>query len=189
MGESRHSVSVSHADEAVPFDSRQLRDACGQFGTGVTIVTTHHDGHDHGMTANAFMSISLSPPLIAVSIAEKARMLPKIQATGRFAVSVLAGGMEDVAWHFAGKPKPGMAACLARRDDLPVVTDAVAVFTADVVDEIVAGDHTVFIGRVRTLTTDVSKRPLFFHGGRFGALADPHAAPPILENVDYGVIW
>ncbi len=49
-------------------DTRQLRDACGHFGTGVTIITTRYDGHDHGMTANAFMSISLDPPLVAISI-------------------------------------------------------------------------------------------------------------------------
>src|SRR5689334_1072780 len=85
-------------------DARIFRDACGTFATGVNVITTHCDGHEHGMTANAFMSISLNPALIAISIAERAKMLPKIQKSGRFAVSVLACGMDKVAWHFAGKP-------------------------------------------------------------------------------------
>ena len=74
-------------------EPRQLRDACGRFGTGVTVITTHCDGHDHGMTANAFMSVSLDPPLVAVSIARTAKMLSRIQKSGRFAVSVLADTM------------------------------------------------------------------------------------------------
>ena len=57
-------------------DSRDFRNACGHFVTGVTVITTRCAGEgDHGMTANAFMSISLVPPLIAVSIADKAKML------------------------------------------------------------------------------------------------------------------
>src|SRR5262245_472400 len=85
-------------------DPRQFRDACSRFGTGVTVVSTHSEGADHGMTANAFMSISLDPPLIAISIGAKAKMLNKIRVAGRFAVSILAHGTEQTAWHFAGRP-------------------------------------------------------------------------------------
>lgn len=106
-------------------DPRELRNACGQFGTGVTIITTHCEGRDHGMTANAFMSVSLDPPLVAISIAKSAKMLRNIQSTGRFAVSVLAEGMEDLAWHFAGKPKLDLRDVFERRDH--VVGDGVLV--------------------------------------------------------------
>lgn len=168
-------------------DPRQLRDACGQFGTGVNVITTHHDGHDHGMTANAFMSISLDPPLIAVSIAGKARMLAKIQNCRRFAVSVLAAGMEDLAWHFAGKPRPHVRDCFERLDGLPVIPGAVATFVTDVADEILAGDHTIFVGRVRELQHDPYRKPLLFFRGRFGALADP--LPALMENHSFELIW
>ena len=72
-----------------PIDPRELRNAFGQFGTGVTIITTHCEGRDHGMTANASMSVSLAPPLVAVSIAKSAKMLCNIQNADRFAVSDL----------------------------------------------------------------------------------------------------
>lgn len=170
-------------------DPRQLRNACGQFGTGVTIITTHCDGRDHGMTANAFMSISLDPPLVAISIAKGARMLSNIQTTGRFAVSVLAEGMEDLAWHFAGRLKPGLCDVFERRNGLPVIANAVAYFVTDLVSEIVAGDHTIFLGHVREMSLEHSKRPLLFFRGCFGGLADPHPAPALLENAGYEFIW
>jgi flavin reductase (DIM6/NTAB) family NADH-FMN oxidoreductase RutF len=170
-------------------ESRQLRDACGLFGTGVNVITTHCDGQDHGMTANAFMSVSLDPPLIAISIAEKAKALGRIQKSGRFAVSVLAAGMEDLAWHFAGKPKTGVVECFERRDGLPVIKGAVATFVTDVADEVLAGDHSIFVGRVRALTHDPEGKPLLFFRGRFGALADPHPAPVLTEHCSYELMW
>jgi flavin reductase (DIM6/NTAB) family NADH-FMN oxidoreductase RutF len=170
-------------------DPRQLRNACGQFGTGVTIITTHHEGRDHGMTANAFMSVSLDPPLVAISIAKNARMLGNIQTTGRFAVSVLAEGMEDLAWHFARKPKLDLCDVFERHNDLPVIANAAAYFVADLADEIVAGDHTIFLGHVREMSLEHSKKPLLFFSGRFGCLADPHPAPAMLENAGYEFVW
>lgn len=170
-------------------DLRQLRDACGQFGTGVTVVTTHCCGHDHGMTANAFMSVSLDPPLIAVSIAETAKMLPRIQEARRFAVSVLADTMDEIAWHFAGKPNPGFADLLETVEGLPVVRDAMATFVTDVHDEFIAGDHTIFVGRVRSLTVGAGKRPLLFFRGKFGQLASKEPAPIDFLALDRELIW
>jgi len=153
------------------------------------VITTHCNEHDHGMTANAFMSISLNPPLVAISIARNARMLANIQQTGRFAVSILAEGMEDLAWHFAGKPKPYLCDFFERRDGLPVIADAAAIFVTELVEEILAGDHTIFLGRVREMSYDLSKKPLLFFRGKFGGLADPQPAPPTLENAGYEFIW
>lgn len=170
-------------------DPRKLRDACGQFGTGVTIITTHIAGDDHGMTANAFMSISLDPPLIAISIAERAKILPKIQQSRKFAVSVLAEGMEKVAWHFAGRPDPNFVRLFKYDDGLPVVKGAVATFVAEVADEVLAGDHTIFIGRVRALESDIALKPLLFFRGNFGSMHDEEPAPVNFEHLDRELIW
>lgn len=169
---------------------RTFRDACGLFGTGVTVITVHHDGHDHGMTANAFMSISLDPPLIAISIAATAKMLPRIQQSGRFAVSILASHMEDLAWHFGGKPRPDAAvAGFERHAGLPVVANAVATLVCDVVDEVVAGDHTIVVGRVCDLACDSERKPLLFFRGKFGEVADPHPAPTLIDNHSCELMW
>src|SRR5690625_6620049 len=55
-------------------DDRLFRDAMGKFATGITIVTTNYENEVMGMTVNAFMSISLEPKLIAISIDESASM-------------------------------------------------------------------------------------------------------------------
>ncbi|MDL2401007.1 flavin reductase family protein [Rhizobium mayense] len=170
-------------------EPRVFRDACGAFATGVNVITTHCDGHDHGMTANAFMSISLDPPLIAISIAEKARMLGKIQKSGRFAVSVLASGMDAIAWHFAGKPNADLHDLFDTLDDLPVIRGAVATFSASVYDEIIAGDHTIFLGHVRTLIRNDNVEPVLFFKGKFGALENTSKAPASMLQLETELMW
>jgi flavin reductase (DIM6/NTAB) family NADH-FMN oxidoreductase RutF len=160
-------------------DSRDFRNACGHFVTGVTVITTRCAGEgEHGMTANAFMSISLAPPLIAVSIADTAKMLKHVRKAGRFAVSILSRSMEPLAWHFSGRSNQGIREVFEDCDGLPVIRDALAVFTADVVEEIPAGDHTIFVGRVSCLVQRPGREPLVFDRGRF-ALLEWHGAGKI----------
>ena len=74
----------------------------GRFATGVTVVTTTHRDTIHGMTANAFLSVSLRPPLVLVSLG-RCRMSEMLPRTGRYGVSVLASDQEHFAAHFAGQ--------------------------------------------------------------------------------------
>ncbi len=164
-------------------DPRQLRDACGLFGTGVNVIATRHADGDHGMTANAFMSISLDPPLIAISIGERARILPLLQQAGHFSVSTLAEGQEPLAWHFAGRPVSGLANPFDRLGGLPVIRGALAHYACEIANEIRAGDHTIFLGHVRHLATDAGARPLIFYKGRFGAVAGQTPAPELCDPV------
>jgi len=176
-------------DDMSALDPRTFRNTCGVFATGVNVITTHCDGHDHGMTANAFMSISLDPPLIAISIAEKARMLEKIQKSGRFAVSILASGMDAVAWHFAGKPNGELRDLFDELGGLPVIRGAVATFSAIVHEEIIAGDHTIFVGRVEALAADETAEPLMFFKGKFGALENTRKAPASMLQIETELMW
>ncbi|MCR8547397.1 flavin reductase family protein [Salipiger sp. P9] len=153
-------------------DPRALRDACGRFATGVTVITTTDENGDHGMTANAFMSVSLDPPLISISLDNGSRMLGKVRAAGRYAVNILAEGMENVALHFAGRPDPDLGALLEIKHGLPVVPGASVQLFADVAAEVPAGDHTLFIGRVREIDHAAGQAPLLFYSGRFQALRE-----------------
>jgi flavin reductase (DIM6/NTAB) family NADH-FMN oxidoreductase RutF len=147
-----------------------FRNACGMFGTGVTVITTRGDGVDYGMTANAFMSISLAPPLVAVSLAITTNMLVRIRQSGRFAVSILEEGHETLALHFAGRPDGSIAEPFYDFDDLPGVKDACTVLAAEVEQEVEAGDHVIFVGRVSRIHIEPEKAPLMFHKGKFGKL-------------------
>ncbi|MCC9620471.1 flavin reductase family protein [Thalassospira sp. MA62] len=151
---------------------RDLRDCCGSFATGVTVVTTRTPQGDHGMTVSAFMSVSLDPPLISVSLGGQSRMLEKIRKSGRYVVNILAEHMRPHAMHFAGRTDETLTDLFDEHDDLPTLRDAAAVIVCDVVQEIEAGDHVLFLGHVRHLDRTPSAAPLLYHAGKFGILTD-----------------
>ncbi len=152
-------------------DPRELRNACGGFATGVTVITTRTETGDHGMTANAFMSVSLDPPLVTISLDHKSKMHERIRSSGRYAVSILAHDMEDIAWHFAGRHNGELATILEERHEMPVVPGAAVIFVTEVAQEVEAGDHTLFIGRVLHLERRDDSQPLLFSSGKFARVA------------------
>ncbi len=156
----------------------------GQFGTGVVVVSTEVAGAAHAMTANAFMSGSLAPPLVLVSVAHTARMHARITEAQRFAVSVLAHTQLAVSNHFAGKPSPDHAPRFERLLDLPVVQGAAVQLVAELRHSHPCGDHTLFVGEVKALRNAAERpKPLLFHAGRYGQLA---AAPWSAESIPEG---
>ncbi len=86
-------------------DDRLFRNAMGKFATGVTVITTNVNGTIHGMTANAFMSVSLNPKLVVISIGEKASMLEHIKQSGTFTVNILSAQQQELSMLFAGQLK------------------------------------------------------------------------------------
>ena len=85
-----HGATV-HSTSAEGFNSRELRNALGCFATGVTIITTRNrDGKLHGMTANSFTSVSLTPPLVLWSSSLYAQSFPAFQEGTHFVVNILA---------------------------------------------------------------------------------------------------
>jgi flavin reductase (DIM6/NTAB) family NADH-FMN oxidoreductase RutF len=89
------------ATEAARFDTRDLRRALGQYATGVTVVTTVHDGQRFGMTANSFTSVSLNPPLVLWAAAKSSPSLAAFEATDHFVVNVLASDQHHLSRQFA----------------------------------------------------------------------------------------
>lgn len=152
-------------------DPRALRDCCGRFATGVTVITTRTAAGDHGMTASAFMSVSLDPPLICVSLDRRSRMLGKLRESLRFAVNILSQAMQPQAIHFAGRPDPTLTNPFTDAHGLPVLAGACALIIADVAQQVEAGDHVLLLGHVRHLRHDPAAAPLLYHAGRFGAFA------------------
>lgn len=171
-------TQVTRLGDAPPFDARQFRNAMGQFASGVVVISTENDGEPHAMTANAFMSGSLEPPLVLVSVAVTARMHDRLRAAGRFGVSVLALTQQAISNHFAGKPMlqaPGFE----RLADMPVVTGAAVQLSAQLHHDYPCGDHTLFVGRVLALRTAAeAPKPLLFHAGRYGRVAEQYDLMP-----------
>ena len=159
------------SDPAIAF-----RRTLGMFATGVTIITTRSGETVHGMTANAFMSVSLRPPLVLVSVDRRARMSNLLHEGTRFAVNVLEAGQAMLSDRFAGR-------VLADEDveprfelvhDTPLVEGALAHLIARVVRSYWGGDHSLFLGQVEYARYGEGE-PLLFHGGRYERIVrDPH---------------
>ena len=159
-----------------PFDPRQFRNALGRFASGVTVITARHEDQPHGMTANAFVSVSLDPPLVLVSVDHRAFMHKILPGSGRYGVSVLAEDQEVLSNHFAGRTAQGLHIRFVERLGVPLLEGAVAYFVVQVIDAHAAGDHTLFIGRVEHFESR-EDRPLLFYGGKYQQLRSEKAKP------------
>jgi flavin reductase (DIM6/NTAB) family NADH-FMN oxidoreductase RutF len=157
-------------DPAIAF-----RRTLGMFVTGVTVITTARGGQVHGMTVNAFMSVSLRPPLVLISVDRRARMNALLHEGARYGISVLADEQESLSDHFAGRAREAMPEpSFEVVHDTPLVQGAIAHLVARVVRSYWGGDHSLFLGQVEYARYGEG-RPLLFHGGKYERLL--RAAP------------
>ena len=150
-------------------DLKSYRNALGRFATGVTVITTVAPDGVHGMTANAFTSVSLDPPLVLVSVAKQARTHEYLSQARRFGVSILSAEQEPFAWHFAGRPRDGLKTPFVWKREVPLLQDALAHLVCSVETAYPGGDHTLFLGRVEELWYRDGS-PLAVYRGRFFGL-------------------
>lgn len=162
------------ADERAGIAPLDLRRACGQFATGVTIVTVRDGDGVRGMTANSFTSVSLDPPLVLVSIDLRNRTHQLVSEQGRFAVNVLAQEHRPWSDRFAGRhgDLQHQFDDVPHRlvDGLPVLEGVTAALVCEVTAVHPAGDHSLFIGEVKQLEWAPDREPLLFHGGQYRGL-------------------
>ena len=145
----------------------EFRRTLGMFATGVTVITTQVGEQAHGMTANAFMSVSLRPPLILISVDRRARMNSLLREDARFGVSVLEEHQAALSDRFAGRVGTGPEPAFELVNDTPLVGGALAHLVARVVRSYWGGDHSLFLGAVEYVRYGEGT-PLLFHGGGYG---------------------
>lgn len=160
-------------------DPRELRNAFGQFATGVTVVTcTNNDDAPHGATVNAFTAVSLEPALAQVTLGRTSKAC-EFLAGRPFAINVLAEDQVDVAWHFAGRPgdrSPGWVP----GPTAPLIEGAATTISCRPWRTYDGGDHLIVIGEVQQV--DITDRaPLLFYGGQFRYLSPDHDSAPGLH--------
>lgn len=157
-------------------DPKDFRRVLGAFATGVTIVTTRAGDKIHGLTANAFCSVSLAPPLVLVCVNKNAQSHDLIMQSKCFAVNMLSADQRQLAARFAQEALSGAA----RFDTLET---RAAVTGAPVFDESLGwvdcklaashdgGDHTIFVGEVVALSDgDANVSPLLYYRGEYQIL-------------------
>jgi flavin reductase (DIM6/NTAB) family NADH-FMN oxidoreductase RutF len=156
-----------------------LRRTLGLFATGVTIITTRVGEQVHGMTANAFMSVSLEPPLVLISVDRRTKMCGLLHEGSTYGVSVLCESQSALSDRFAGRAgaedADGSEPRFELIHDTPLVGGALAGFVSKVVRSYWGGDHSLVLGRVEYARTGEGA-PLLFHGGRYERLGSGNGA-------------
>jgi flavin reductase len=154
-------------------DFKQLMRAVA---SGVSVVTTSHDGTPHGMTATAFSSVSAEPPTVLIVLNKGTRTHPLVSASRHFVVNMLREDQVAIGERFAGKLDDQFAdvAWHSGQFGAPILDGVVSYFECETVDEVDAGTHTIFLGRVVAGRADEAA-PLVYHAGRFKALHAPQA--------------
>lgn len=151
-----------------------FRRVLGHFATGVTVITVRDpDGRPTGLTASAFTSVSLEPPLILVCVDHKAQSYPSLIVSKTFAVNILSLEQEAISRRFATtkieNKFEGVAFTLSALG-LPLIDSALAQLECATVNIYPEGDHSIFVGRVERVGSN-SGLPLVYYRGRYDRLS------------------
>ncbi len=173
------------------FTSRDLRNALGEFTTGVTIITCQDESKQPiGVTANSFSALSLEPPLVLWSLAKKSASLKAFSTHGYFAVNILNQSQQDLAFKFSRPSEDRFAQVdyTLGSHKLPLFKGALAKFVCKTSQVIEQGDHILFIGEVLELIPNDSAsratEPLIFSRGKFAEISPEGVAPAAHADID-----
>ena len=156
-------------------DTAQFRRIMGNFPTGVTIVTTLHDGTPHGMTANAVTPVSLDPLLMLFCATKDSRTCAMIRKSGVYAINILSHEMGDLADRFAGRygaedERFASVSYYQGATGAPIIAGNLAWLDCKVVNEFDGGDHAIFVAEV--IDGDAAEgEPLVFCRGKYTTVA------------------
>lgn len=160
----------------------EFRKALGCFATGITVITLASEDEVHGMTANAFASVSLNPMLVLVCVDQRARTHAHMHAKKRFGVNVLAENQRAISEYYA---RPARTHDRAAQDagaffertehGTPVLAGALAYLECRLHSAQDAGDHTIFIAEVEKVVVRKGQPLLYFESNyrRIGTTVDP----------------
>lgn len=145
-----------------------------EFASGVTVVTTHWQGAAHAMTATAFCSVSLDPPLVCVCVSKTSRFHAAIIGTQAWAVSLLSSEQAPVARHFANRGRDlstqfdTIPHTPAPVSGVPLINDALGWLDCSTYATYDGGDHSIVVGQVLGTSEKSARRePLTYHRGTY----------------------
>lgn len=155
-----------------------FKGALGSWASGVTVVTTELDGLVYGITVSSFSSLSVDPVLVLVSLADTNHLPRMIRQSGRFAISILAEGQEDVSKYFATSgrdPAPAFDPSIPTEQwvtGCPLIPGAIAQLDCELHEALPGGDHTIIVGRVVGARFDPDRAPLIYFRRAYRSLAE-----------------
>jgi flavin reductase (DIM6/NTAB) family NADH-FMN oxidoreductase RutF len=142
----------------------QFKLAMSHFASGVTVVTTEHEGRLYGLTVASFASLSLHPPLVLVCIEKNVKSHDAIAASGKFAVNILETAQGDLSNRFASRLDDKFAGVAVHHGTLglPLLDGALTTIECRLHAQLPGGDHSIFIGEVADAQTREGVPLLYF---------------------------
>jgi len=156
----------------VTVDPKELRRVMGHFATGVTVITTKDaQGIPYGLTANAFMSLSLNPPLALISIDKTAQCYNCFDASKVFTVNFLSDKQEDISRRFATKGVDKFAGVEWHEgsNGAAILAGVIGYVECRIMESYDGGDHTLIVGDIVNAAAS-GDRPLLFFQGKYERL-------------------
>lgn len=153
---------------------REFRDVCGQFATGVTVVTGRLDNNmPVGVTVNSFTSVSLEPPLILFCLDRNALSFDAFSLNSSFVVNILSSEQEWLSNQFArqGGDKFDGVAFNNNSHNIPVLADCLATIECRMHAVYEGGDHQIIVGDVISVDAKQDGAPLLYFRGEYEQLA------------------
>jgi flavin reductase (DIM6/NTAB) family NADH-FMN oxidoreductase RutF len=151
----------------MPIDDAAFKSAMSHFASGVTVVTTEHDGKPFGMTVASFASLSLRPPLVLVCIEKSVKTHEMIAAAGKFGVSILAAEQAEISNRFASKRDDKFEGMNIQKGNngVPLIAGALTTLECSVQQQLPGGDHSIFVGEVTDCHTTEGAPLVYFRSG------------------------
>ena len=169
-----------------PVDPGTLRNVCGLFVTGVTVITSGVGERAVATTVNSFTSVSLTPPMVLFCLHKESRLQAAVAESGAYVVNFLAGQHGSLARSFAGRETASLRQVPHHPSEtgVPVLSEALAFLSCRLADTFLGGDHMIFLGEVMSLgMPHPHHEPLIFFRGSLGSLADePHEGHSIIDG-------
>lgn len=165
-------MNQHHSDD---FDPVTLRQALGEYATGVAILTARNAaGKPVGLTVNSFAAVSLDPPLVLWSLGRQSQLIETFTTCSHWTVNVLGADQKPLAERFS-QPDTERFASLEWKvgaGGTPLLAGCSAWFECRSEAHYAGGDHLILLGRIERYASH-SQPPLLFHGSRYLTLGDP----------------
>ena len=158
----------------MPLDSEQLRLAMRAWTTGVAVIMAAHAGESYGMTINSFTSVSLDPPIVAVTLRNATNIYELVTRSQTFSVTILSAEQRGLAEDFAGRKhgaeRMAAAAMTGSASGTPILAGGMAWLDCRVVHTRAVGENTLFLAEVTEARVASTEHPLVYHDREYHQL-------------------
>jgi flavin reductase (DIM6/NTAB) family NADH-FMN oxidoreductase RutF len=153
-------------------ESEQFKAAVGKYPTGITVISTKYNGKPYGFTANSFASVSLEPTLISFCLNVKAGSFEAFTNSKHFVINILSSSQSEIATRFSSHNinKFQNLDYTENEHGAPIIGNVLSFLECEKYDQIEAGDHYIFVGKVLRAVVSSLGTPLVYYAKSYREL-------------------